>query len=545
MRISTRSLALLAVLALLLIAPAGASALTQTDVDTSYGGTGTVTPALPTVYSGFTVAPQPDGKLVGGYTATGNVPMAYRLNADGSLDSSFGTGGKVNLAVLGATSINVDRVLIAGDGTIYLVGDGSVAGFVRDAVWALTPTGAPKLSFNITGAILLPIVGASQNDIGDAALTPGGEIVIAARTTPVADKSFSLRVVTATGTVTTNVTKTFAGYETTANSVAVLPDGRIVVAATLESPSTSLAGLVMFSSAGVWDATFGGVGLAIFGPPISMFSVPFRTFNLNGRIGVVGMVGYTSSVGIFTTAGFPIPEIGANSVKRLLPPGASFAYTVDGAAVGSGKIAAVGAAVAAAPTYPYVVRYNADGTPDSSFAPGGVAFLPFAEGSLPQLALQPDGKYVIAARNTDSTLSFVRIWGDSPAPQPVATVAARASFASSVKKKSKASKTKTFSGKATGTGLTRVELAIQKVDSKLLKKSKKCSFVKSTKSALKSYKAVKGKCVPGAWLKAKGTSSWSLKLSKALAPGKYVLSVRATGAAGVGSVATKSITLTK
>lgn len=128
MRISKRSLPLLASLAILLLAPSAASALTQTDLDTSFGGTGIVTPALPALNSNFSVATQADGKIVGAYVTTGGAPIAFRLNPDGSLDGTFGTGGKVDLAVLGATGITVDRVLVAGDGTIYVAGDGSVAG---------------------------------------------------------------------------------------------------------------------------------------------------------------------------------------------------------------------------------------------------------------------------------------------------------------------------------------------------------------------------------------------------------------------------------
>lgn len=540
MRISQRSFALPAVLALLLLVPSAASALTQTDLDTSYGGSGIVTPALPTVDSSFSVAQQGDGKTVGAYVTVAGAPTAFRLNADGSLDGSFGAGGKVDLAVLGSTSITIHRVLVAGDGTIYVVGDASVAGVRRDAVWALTAAGAPKTTFNATGSILLPIVAASDNDLGDAALTSSGEVVVAARATPGADDVVSLRVVTATGTVTTNVTHTFAGYDIDPTSAAVLPDGRIVVGATLQTTSAMISGVLAFSSVGVFEAAFGGTGLASFGPPVPLFSVPSRVFSLNDRIAAVGMVGYTASVSIYTSAGFPIPEIGSNFVNRLLPPGASFAYSLDGGAVGSGKLAAVGAVPGASALPPYVVRYNPDGTPDAGFAPGGVAYLPVEAGSVPQFALQPDGKYVIAVRKPDDRLSFLRIWGDSPAPQP-ATVA----FSASVKSKQKAKKAKRFAGTTGGTGISKVELAIQKVDSKLLKKSKKCRYVKSKSASLKKYKAVAGKCAPGAWLKANGTATWSLKLSKALKPGKYVLSARSTGVLGLSPVVTKSITLTK
>lgn len=189
---------------------------------------------------------------------------------------------------------------------------------------------------------------------------------------------------------------------------------------------------------------------------------------------------------------------------------------------------------------PYIERFNADGTPDNSFTPGGSAYLPAAADTAASFALQPDGKYVIALASPDDRLSLLRMWGDSPAPQP-AVVA----FSRSLKSKLKVNKARRFSGTTGGTGITKVELAIQKVDSKLLKKSKRCSYVKSKNAALKNYKAVSRKCVPGKWLGATGTSQWSLKLSKSLKPGKYVLSARATGVLGVSTVIAKSITLTK
>ena len=88
-------------------------------------------------------------------------------------------------------------------------------------------------------------------------------------------------------------------------------------------------------------------------------------------------------------------------------------------------------------------------------------------------------------------------------------------------------------------------MAIQRVDKKLLKKSKRCLFVKSTKGSLTKVKSVKGKCSKPKWLKARGTTAWSYTLKRALKPGSYVLSVRATGAGGVSKTVTKRVRLSK
>jgi uncharacterized delta-60 repeat protein len=77
--------------------------------DTSFGGVGDVLVDLGSSagYSGgATVALQPNGQIVAaGSVATGSAPLTYgfatvRLNTDGSLDTSFGTGGTVVTQVL-------------------------------------------------------------------------------------------------------------------------------------------------------------------------------------------------------------------------------------------------------------------------------------------------------------------------------------------------------------------------------------------------------------------------------------------------------------
>lgn len=542
MRISQRFLVLSAVLALLLVAPSAAYALTPADLDTSYGAGGTATPVLPAIADGYSVASQPDGKIVGGYVGPGNTPIAFRLNTDGSLDSSFGAGGKVDLALLGATLLGIDSVLVAADGTIYLVGDGT-SGSVRNAIWALTPTGAPKLGFNGTGSVLLPSA-SGANDFGDAALTATGSVVVAAQATPGADDSISIRVVSPTGVVTATGLRSFAGYDADPTSVIVLPDGRIVVTVAFDDTTTVYSGMIAFSAGGINDAAFGSGGFAPFGPPIPLYPIAFKALNLDGRIAAIGAVGYAPSVGIYSASGTLIPEMGSLGVKRAIPSGASFAFSTHGAAVGGGRFVATGIVIAPVGLPPYIIRYNAVGEPDATFAPNGIANLPVAAGDGdPQVVIQPDGKYVIATWRADNRLSLLRMWGDAPPPPP--PVAATVAFSKSVKTKLSASKAKRFAGTAGGTGLSRVELAIQKVDSKLLKKSKKCTYVKSKSAKLKNYKAVSRKCVPGIWLRASGTSKWSLKLSKKLAPGKYVLSARSTGVLGRSPVVKKSITVTK
>jgi hypothetical protein len=319
----------------------------------------------------------------------------------------------------------------------------------------------------------------------------------------------------------------------------VTPAGDIVVGTQATCDGFSFGAIFKANSAGVFDASFGGTGFQFFGVLSNIGGAPYRLFELPGRTGAVGQVGYAATVSSYLPNGDTITSFNGGGGLRSLPFGSSYAVLIDGGAAAGGKIVGVGLTLGET-SLPYIVRHNPDGSFDDSFAPGGVARLPGAISSIGGYTRLADGKYLLLGLSDDDHIRLTRIWGDSPAPQP-ATVA----FAASVKSKSKAKKTKKFAGTAGGTGVTKVELAIQKVDSKLLKKSKKCAYVKGKSGATKNFKAVAGKCAPGAWLAASGTGVWSLKLSKALKPGKYVLSARSTGVLGVSPVITKSITLTK
>jgi hypothetical protein len=92
-------------------------------------------------------------------------------------------------------------------------------------------------------------------------------------------------------------------------------------------------------------------------------------------------------------------------------------------------------------------------------------------------------------------------------------------------KKPGSKKVKTFSGTASDDkGIAKVHVGIIQ-----LGKKGKCKDVKANGK----LKAHKGQCTqPGAWIAAKGTTAWSLKLKKPLKKGKYVLFARATDTAG-------------
>jgi uncharacterized delta-60 repeat protein len=95
----------------------------------------------------------------------------------GALDPSFGTGGTVNLDVAGGNDV-YRRVVVQPDGKIIVAGRGTVAGNLDFAVIRLNSDGSPDTSFGIGGTRTIPVL-AGDDLLASVALQPDGRIVVA------------------------------------------------------------------------------------------------------------------------------------------------------------------------------------------------------------------------------------------------------------------------------------------------------------------------------------------------------------------------------
>src|SRR5262245_16129260 len=96
-------------------------------LDTAFNSVGySIQAAVPSPQSstGQSIAIQPDGKiLIGGDTVNNQQPDKFavmRLNADGSLDTSFGTNGSTVSAI--GTDAHANKLILQPDGKILLCG---------------------------------------------------------------------------------------------------------------------------------------------------------------------------------------------------------------------------------------------------------------------------------------------------------------------------------------------------------------------------------------------------------------------------------------
>jgi uncharacterized delta-60 repeat protein len=339
------------------------------------------------------------------------------------------------------------------------------------------------------------------------------------------------------------------------NAAAVDSAGRIVAVGIREYPSTPDDYLIVrYLANGALDPAFhdeenlpGRVSEPIFEHNDTALSVAIQP---DGKIVVAGYSNsLTSSAGLATIARFntdgSIDGSFGTAGKLVFHFGSGDAPIYGLAVQPNGKIVFVGSQYdsVAQKDSSLIGRLLSNGSFDESFAPGGILVgIPgSSESRAIGVGVLPDGKILVGELLGGSghpVPAVVRLIGNDPIP-------ATATILTPSKSKIKRKKFAKVTGAASGDGLAKVELAILKSDKKLLKKKRRCLQV-SGKSKLTKVKAVKKKCVISKWLPVTGTAGWIFKLSKKLPAGKYTIYARATGSTGVQVTPTKkSLTLIK
>ena len=123
-----------------------------------------------------------DGKiLVVGHETSQNGFRVTRVNSDGSIDSSFGTGGSVNITVPQMASGYADITSVAVDslGRIVVLGDEWSTGYPDLFIVRLTADGTPDTTFSGDGIAILQQP--DSQHAGSMLLQADGRIIIASR----------------------------------------------------------------------------------------------------------------------------------------------------------------------------------------------------------------------------------------------------------------------------------------------------------------------------------------------------------------------------
>jgi uncharacterized delta-60 repeat protein len=346
------------------------------DLDSTFGSGGKVT----TDFAGnrdqaFAVALQSDGKIIaaGSAIVSGSQPdfALARYNSDGSLDSTFGSGGKVTTDFGGndqavAVAIQTDGKIVAAGGTCA------------------------------NAALGCDVLTGSGYDFAIARYNTNGTL----------DSSFGTG-----GKVTTD----FHGGMDIATSLVIQPDGRIVVAGSACTDSSmmcALSGGVQFALArynsdGSLDSAF-GTGGKITTTVRNFGSILALALQADGKLLAAGLafgqpdsdfelVRYNSDGSLdatFGAGGKVNTDFNSSGGTALNDAAVALAIQPDG------KIIAAGASETNTPDFFYnwsIARYNQDGSLDGSFGTGGkvTTALSGKDDQAGSVMIQPDGKILV------------------------------------------------------------------------------------------------------------------------------------------------------
>jgi uncharacterized delta-60 repeat protein len=440
-----------------LFALEGRVLLTAGAIDTSFGNGGEVLTSFPPLLKGykgtggnaFDVEVQSDGKIVAAGEDLHDFALA-RYNANGSLDSAFGNGGKVVTTFGKNHGEAVRAIAFQPDGKIIAVGNTGVVDAPTGPNFAIArynTNGTLDTSFGPShnGLVTTSILG--DDHALSVVLQPDGKIVVAgeAQASSSGPGADALVRYNADGSLDTSFGKggiinmsVVPGADQLFNAVTLetvnvggVPTTKILASSNSTSPDGIV--VVRFNLDGSLDSTFGSGGTVFLQSTDSHASTFGLIVQPDGKI--VDSANITNSQGVRDPAVLRLNPDG--TLDTSFGPGGAVPGLVDLGFSGfdyrvvlqpDGKILVGGYANSEL----MLARLNgSDGSLDSTFGTNGVALeaLPVTT-TVKGMALQSDGKIVTAGvGGINSEFTVARFLGDPPPQAPVVRIPASPMYA--------------------------------------------------------------------------------------------------------------------
>jgi uncharacterized delta-60 repeat protein len=405
------------------VAVAGIAASTAAaapgDLDATFGTGGTVKTAfLDVAQAGSMVIQSTDGKIVAEgntYSTTtsdpGGIAIA-RYNTDGTLDSGFGTGGKVVLHGSGASYDASGRLAAQGDGKLFYAACPPDPTYGDDlTATRLNTNGSVDTSYGTNGTASAGNVYGLTGDsdyctVMAATVAPSdGKLLVLWRPVPERAGLYVTRF-NSDGTLdtgfatggTARITFVDANSNMRAtyySDMALQGDGKIVVATMvlgLNYGDTISLGLARLNANGTLDSGFGSAGKVMSTFAASVYGIAVAMAGdqilVGGGIWDQSRAGGTDDCALwrYNSDGSIDTTFGTGGLAQSVGPNPNGdCYITSMAVQGDGKIVGSG---------PALGRFNADGSPDTSFGSNG--FVVYSPERINKIALQSDGKIVAA-----------------------------------------------------------------------------------------------------------------------------------------------------
>jgi uncharacterized delta-60 repeat protein len=383
-------------------------------LDLSFGNGGKVTTNLGTTGDRATaVAIQTDQSIVVAGTDNDQNFAVVRYKPAGTLDVIFGSGGTVLTAVAGSNSF-ASSLVIQPDGKIVVAGTATVAGLQRFAVVRYTTTGGLDSPSWGGSGIVTTSIGPSPSSAAAVGLAFGGNIVVAGTVGNFGSRDFEVVEYDSSGNMNFGgfnpslgfvVTDINNGSDDIASGLVVQPDGKIVVTGSAGNLGQQDFAAVRYTTAGSLDTTFNSNGIV--------------TTNL------LGQTGQANAIALQTTGELVVAGTTSSNTQDFALVRYDTSGGLDSSFNGIGKtftdftgptnasadgvaLQADGKIVVAGTVSGEfaLARYNTDGSLDATFGSGGRAFTQFSQPAVAAgIVLQPDGRIIVAGSSAGAVSS--------------------------------------------------------------------------------------------------------------------------------------------
>jgi uncharacterized delta-60 repeat protein len=390
--------------ALLLAASAQLASAADGDLDPTFGNGGKVVTDFNNSNDWLSrIAVQPDGKIVAiGDTHPSHRGALARYNPDGTLDATFGNGGRV--ITVATVRESAAGLLILPDGKIMISGSISLPSEFNSsfALLRFNSDGSVDSTFGNGGTVMTNIAEADDQAYA-IALQANGKIVAAGRRGiqfyPSEQRKGNVALArynpdgspdTTFGNGGTVINDFGQGLESYAIALMIQPDDKIIIAG--ESSYRFLA--ARYNSNGTLDTTFGGSGFRLANFSSNWDAATDAVLQPDGKIALVGWSIVNSPYYSFALARFnsdgSLDQGFGNGGKVLMQDQGGLNAV---AFQGDGKLIALGSGNFSSDSAFHLLRFNVNGSLDSTFGGGGTVTTSFGQPTEGvALAFQAHGK---------------------------------------------------------------------------------------------------------------------------------------------------------
>lgn len=387
-------------------------------LDNTFSGDGIQITDISGNDAAFSVFIQPDNKiLVSG--KSGDKMSIVRYNSDGSLDNTFGTGGK-KIIDIGSGAECGFSLALQTNGKIVVAGKSNNGANDFIAVVRLNTDGTIDNTFSSDG-IQTTIIG-SGNTYGYAvSIQSDGKIIVGGGVNTGVRNNFALVRYNIDGSLDNNFSEdgiqtTEIGDQAFAYSMVIQSDGKVIIGGYSKNGSIEDFALVRYNIDGSLDNTFSFDGKIVTNNKNSADGAFASKLQSDGKLVVVGASNgqyyFDFALARYNPDG-SLDKTFGNEGKQLTDVFGfdDYAHSID--IQTDGKILVAGYSSNSTNNFISIARYNTDGSLDKTFSGDGIQTGSFGGSNsiAYSIALQTNGKILVGG-HVDGNFALIRYNSD-------------------------------------------------------------------------------------------------------------------------------------